>query len=87
MRKSDLDWARVYGGRVIHAFTGERREIENSPRNIPKTIRQRKTLCGKWFGYACDPWDYADINQFRYSKCKACEAKSEKMEAKELAGD
>ncbi len=73
----ELNWTSVYNGRLLHAFTGERREVENN-RSIPRTVIQHKTLCGKWFRHLRTGWGASDFN-FRKPHCKNCE---NKMEAK-----
>lgn len=74
---SDIFWSRVYGGRVRHAFTDERREVPKKRKIFGDKV-ERRTLCGKWFAYFYDQWEY--FAQSGYPRCKKCLSKEEKAE-------
>lgn len=61
----EISWSRAYQGRVYHGFTGEIADAGE------------RTLCGKYFPYRYDAWDYVYNVPFKYKKCKKCLARLE----------
>lgn len=70
----EIEWTKAYNGRVLHAFTEERRPNQKAN---PKQ-RERKTLCGKWFSYWYSQWEGNYV--WGRGKCKKCEEKFNKLE-------